>query len=73
MNFKEGDIVVVLEDEKSDNFIFLKAGEVCKVHDFHHFSENRIKLQSLDSSLGGIWYTDIDNIALAPEIFEVLS
>jgi hypothetical protein len=73
MKYKVGDIVVVLEDEKNDNFIFLKAGEVCKVHDYHRLGKNRIQLQSLDPSFGrGIWFTDLSNIALAPEMFQVL-
>jgi hypothetical protein len=74
MNFKEGDIVVVLEDEKNSAEIYLKAGEVCKVRGIHSTLKHRIKLQSLNPSYkNGIWFTDIDNIEFAPEMLQVLS
>ena len=75
MSFKEGDIVVVLEDEISriSGTIFLKAGEVCEVTTFS--SEKKwVHLRSLNPSYGaGMWNTRISNIALAPEMLRVLS
>jgi hypothetical protein len=76
MNFKIGDIVVVLEDEKIgiNEVIFFKAGEVCKVCNFHAFNKNRIQLQSLNPSYShGQWFTDASNVDYALEIFQVLS
>jgi hypothetical protein len=71
--FKKGDIVVVLEDEKDMGYTFLKAGEVCEVWGFV-INPKRIHLRSLNPSFGvGIWFTDIDNVELAPEMLEVLS
>ena len=75
MSFKEGDIVVVLEDEISSisGTIFLKAGEVCEVMTFDT-EKKWAHLQSLKPSCGaGIWSTRISNIALAPEMLQVLS
>jgi hypothetical protein len=75
MKFKIGDIVVVLEDEIShiSGVIFLKTGEVCKIAAFSSVKE-WIALQSLNPSYGaGRWNTRISNIALAPEMLQVLS
>jgi hypothetical protein len=67
MKYKKGDIVVVLED-----ITFLKAGEVCEV--LGYYDKYMLNLQSLSPSYGnGGWVCEIDNVALAPEIFQVLS
>ena len=75
MKYKVGDIVVVLEDEKTSlsEFIFLKKGEVCRVVCLL-VNFDRVKLQSLNPSFKtGEWSTSTDNIALAPEMLQVLS
>jgi hypothetical protein len=75
VSFKEGDIVVVLEDEIShiSGVIFLKAGEVCKIVAFSSVKK-WIALQSLNPSYGaGRWNTRISNIEFAPEMLRVLS
>ena len=73
MKYKTGDIVVVLEDERFRGIIYLKKGEICKVgYPFHNKDE--VRVQSLNPSFGtGYWVVSIDNIELAPEIFQVLS
>jgi hypothetical protein len=72
MKFKEGDIVVVLEDIKSHSTTFLKKGEVCEV--LGYYDNILLNLQSLSPSYGnGGWVCEIENVALAPEIFKVLS
>ena len=73
MSFKNGDIVIILEDERFGETIYLKKGEICKVgYPFHNKDE--VRVQSLNPSFGtGYWVVSIDNIAVAPEIFQVLS
>jgi hypothetical protein len=73
MSFKTGDIVIILEDERFGETIYLKKGEVCRVcYSFHNKDE--VRVQSLNPSFGtGYWVTSIDNVELAPEIFQVLS
>jgi hypothetical protein len=72
MKYKEGDIVVVLEDIKTPSTTFLKAGEVCEV--LGYYDNILLNLQSLSPSYGnGAWVCEIDNVALAPEMLKVLS
>jgi hypothetical protein len=71
MKYKKGDIVVVLEDIKTPSATFLKAGEVCEV--LSYYDEYMLDLQSLSPSYeNGNWVCKIDNVVLAPEIFQVL-
>ena len=72
MKYKVGDIVVVLEDVKKYTVTFLKAGEVCEVSSY--YDENMLILQSLSPSYkSGDWVCEVENVELAPEIFQVLS
>jgi hypothetical protein len=73
MKYKTGDIVIILEDERFGETIYLKKGELCRVgYEFHNTDE--VRVQSLNPSFGtGYWVVSIDNIELAPEIFQVLS
>jgi hypothetical protein len=73
MKYKTGDIVVILEDERCGEIIYLKKGELCRVsYPFHNKDE--VRVHSLNPSFGrGYWVVSISNIELAPEIFQVLS
>jgi len=72
MNFKQGDIVVVLNDQSDGgHIVYLKAGEVCKVL---RIDRSMIWLQSLKPSHNdGRWWTETNNIGFAPEMLQVLS
>jgi hypothetical protein len=72
VSFKTGDIVVVLHDQTDGgHIVYLKAGELCKVL---RIDRSMIWLQSLKPSHNdGRWWTETNNIALAPAIFQVLS
>jgi hypothetical protein len=73
MKYKVGDIVVILEDVKGSTVFLLKKGEICRVLKCYGASRH-LNLQSLSPSYGsGNWICEIDNVALAPEIFQVLS
>jgi hypothetical protein len=71
--FKKGDIVVVLEDIVDNKTTYLKAGEICEVTTFAT-GKTCALLQSLNPSFeSGKWYSNVDNIDYALEMFKVLS
>ena len=73
MSFKTGDIVIILEDERFGEIIYLKKGEVCRVC-YLFDNKDEVRVQSLNPSFGrGYWTTSVNNVEYALEMFQVLS